>query len=501
MVSKDQIERRFTRANPVANPEHLHGDPAEADALLSLILERRDDMTTTRTPLPTRPPVRPRWQPARIAAVTAVLVVLVVGVAALIGFTGSEPDTADPGTTLPASESTIPEGGSTLPPVTDPPPTTLPPPTEQPAAATLFDGSWTHETSEQPFARFEVVTTSLGYFSVGTNRPGSDGGTGVWFSADGTDWEQVLTMPVGEVIGDAELLPDEPPQYTIEASVRAIVEFDGEVYAFAVIVEDAHSPSESVRQVAYRTTNGFEFDEVTIPEEVGISTVLAGSNEMIVLPHTGSIGNAPTPVLRSEDGTTWTRHETGLTITEAAFVDGVYLAVGEFEDSEYEWGRRTMVESADGIEWTEIREATFADNEFPRFLTPFGDLHYMGGLYYDESGSPAQTGVVFYSDDGGASWQRATMPAIPDLAFVNDLIPTEHGLLAVGWAGWSEEPARVVPMAMVDGTTFVELPTPDSLFNAQSGGYSGYREGEAIVVFGNDYDPVLFHKWTWTPND
>ena len=214
MVNKEHMAERLTRANPVPHPEHLHEDPAEADALLALILERRDDMTLTQQPLPTKPPTRPWWQPARIAAVAAILVVLVVGAVALIGFGGDEPDAAEQATTLPAAETTIPEAGSTVPPVTQPPPTVQP---VQPA--TLFDGRWMHETSEQPFNQFEVVETNIGYFSRGGSRAGLDPGGGVWFSPDGSDWSQVVALPVGEVIEDARLLPGEPPIRTVEASV------------------------------------------------------------------------------------------------------------------------------------------------------------------------------------------------------------------------------------------------------------------------------------------
>ena len=138
-----------------------------------------------------------------------------------------------------------------------------------------------------------------------------------------------------------------------------------------------------------------------------------------------------------------------------------------------------------------------AYNDFPQWLTRQGDVLYMGGLFYDEEAEFGQTGMVFYSLDG-ATWHRATMPDA-QLRFVSALIPSEHGLLAVGWSGWTDEPARVVPMATIDGTSFVELPVPEGEFYAQ-GEADGYREGGGIVLFGNDYEPVLFHKWTWTPN-
>ena len=208
MVNEHHTEQKLIRANPVPQPEHLHGDPSEAQALLALIMERRDAMTMTKQPAGIRAPRGPRWQSARIAAAAAVLVVLVIGAAALIGFAGDGSDTADQATSVPAVESTIPESEATVPPVTDTPaatPQTTTLPAEAPA--TLFDGSWQHQTSEQPFPRFEVVETSLGFFSRGDNIAGREGGPGVWFSPDGADWQQVLTMPVGEVIEDADTAP------------------------------------------------------------------------------------------------------------------------------------------------------------------------------------------------------------------------------------------------------------------------------------------------------
>ena len=493
MVNEKHMAERLTRANPVVHPEHLHEDPAEADALLALILERRDDMTLTREPLPTKPPRRPRWQPARIAAVAAVLVVLVIGVVALIGFGGADSDTAEQATTVPVTESTVSESEPTVAPSTAAPETTATAETAVPSQqpGTLFDGTWTHETSTEPFSRFEVIETSLGYFSVGD-------GEGVWFSPDGSDWSQVLALPAGEIIEDAELLPGEPPLYTIEARVGSLVEYRGAVYAIALVAEDAHTPQMVLRRMAYRTSDGERWEETEIPgaRVDGGDITVAGDDELLVIL---SPSDQAAFTMRTVDGVTWTRHEqNGFEVADVVFVDGRYLGVAGFPESpDYPWGRLAMAESSDGIEWTEIPGSTFAYNDQPHLLMSFDGMLYMGGLYYDEQAEVGQTGMVFYSTDG-ARWQRATMPEA-DLRFVTDLIPTEYGLLAVGWTGWSDDPARVVPMTTSDGTTFVELPHAEGMFASQGEAFQGYREGQDIVLFGIDFEPGRFHRWTWTP--
>jgi hypothetical protein len=68
----------------------LHEDASEARALFALILEKRDDMTVTQQPAPTRPSTNGRWRPALVAVAAAFLVLVVVGVAAIIGLTGTE---------------------------------------------------------------------------------------------------------------------------------------------------------------------------------------------------------------------------------------------------------------------------------------------------------------------------------------------------------------------------------------------------------------------------
>ena len=474
MVNEHHTEQKLIRANPVPQPEHLHEDPSEAQALLALIMERRDAMTMTKQPLPIRPQPRPPWQSARIAAAAAVLVVLVIGAAALIGFAGDGSDTADQATSVPAVESTIPESEATVPPVTDTPAATPQTTTLQAEGpATLFDGSWQHQTSEQPFPRFEVVETSLGFFSRGDNIAGREGGPGVWFSPDGTDWQQVLTMPVGEVIEDAVLLPDEPPMYTIEASVRSLIEYDGAVYAFASIADPAHSPDSVTQQVAYRTTDGVEFEAITYSTEGGGQTFLVGENEMLAILDRGR----GTSILRSEDGYNWTRHEPDVIISRRCCRLRGRQVPGGGRVRRRRRIRMGTPHHGGVARWDRVDRGLRRRIRLQRVPTlpdraPGHVLH--GGLYYDLEAETAQTGIVFHSEDG-STWERATMPAIADLAFVTDLISTEYGLLAVGWAGWSDKPARVVPMTTVDGTTFVELPHLDGLFNDEPGAYRDSR--------------------------
>lgn len=464
MVKGRHIEERMTRANPVSRPDHLHDDPAESEALLALILERRDEMTITK-PAPTRPGRAPRWRPALVASAAGILVLIVVGVAALIGFTGGDSDVAETGT------PNVPE---------------------EPG---LLDGNWEHRSSPMTLDLDEVVVTSIGFFA-----PGSP--DGILMSDDGLTWRVALTLPRGELIAGADPPPSgdagnattttAPPGYTTQAYVESIIEFNGAVYAFGDIAENEDTPAMTVRQVAYRTTDGTEWAETVYASEAGSRLVLAGDDEIVIIVEEAS-------VLRSEDGVTWVRHEPGLIIESAAFVGDRYLAVTVDSDAEeYEWGKRSVIESADGIEWSQIPGSDFAFNAFPRDPVTQDGRIYMSGLVYGEDGW--QRGAVFVSADGSA-WAQAEVPAIPELRVVTHLIPSEHGLFALGEALWSEDPElgdRLVPMTTVDGTTFVEIPHPAGLFD-QATEAAAFASGDRMVVHRLDYESGTFHQWIWSP--
>jgi len=467
MVKGRKIEERLIRANPVSRPEHLHEDPAESAALLALILERRDEMTTTKKPA-TKPGRTPRWRPALVASATAFLVLMVIGVAALIGFTGGESDSA--GTPLPRT-------------------------------AGLLEGSWEHMTSPAPFDWDGVVETRLGLFATSSND-------GIIMSEDGSAWRLALALPRGELIegsdspgggGDDTTTTTAPPGYTTQSHVGSVVEFDNAVYAFAVIAEDVDTPAMTTRRIAYRSTDGAEWVGTTYSTESDAELVVAGENEMLVV--SGLNEGRQQTILRSEDGVNWIRHEPGLNIESIGFVGDRYLAVTVNEDADgYEWGKRSMIESVDGIEWQPIPGSDLPYNAFPNDPTLFEGRIYMGGLVFGED--TWQHGTVFVSDDGSA-WSQAVVPDIPELRFVTRLIPTEHGLLALGSALWSEDPEmvdRMVPMTTTDGTTFVEVPHAAGLFDGAPEGH-GHTMGDQVVVSALDHETRTFHQWVWTPAD
>ncbi|MGI9647109.1 MAG: hypothetical protein ACR2OI_01175 [Acidimicrobiia bacterium] len=484
MVKGPQIEKRLTQANPVPRPEHLHDDPAEAAALLALITERRDDMTTTKQ-APTRPERSSRWRPALVASAAGILVLMVVGAAALISFTGSDSEVAGPATTIatttPAVETTLPAAPTTTPPVA----TTVPAP--EPSSG-LLAGTWAHETSATEFAGGgSAVETSLGLIATDSRQ-------GVLVSEDGIDWRLAVPFPEGELIEDAELLPGEPPLYTVDAMVISVVEFDGKIYVFSFIAEDAHSPAMTFRRVVYSSSDGMSWEETTYSTQHGGEMTVAGENEILVVAE-------QEVVIRSEDGVTWIAHDPGLVIESILFAGDRYLAVTVDDSAEcYEWGKRSMIESVDGIEWAPIPGSDFAYDDFPRDPVMFDGRIYMSGLYFGED--TWQHGMVFVSEDG-SEWERAAVPNLAELRFVTDLIPSDDGLLALGAAMWSEDPesvARIVPMTTLDGTTFFEVPHPAGLFDRAPEAW-GYTMGDQIVIRGLEYEPVVFHEWIWSPAD
>jgi len=501
MVNEHQIEQKLIEANPVSQPEHLHEDPSEAQALLALIMERRDAMTMTKQPPTIRAPRRPRWQSIAVAAASGVLILIVIGVAAFIGFQSDESETANEPTTIPAVESTIPTTPEVEPPVTTLPPvaTTLPP-----APATLLEGTWEHETAATGFGPGQVFETSLGLVGAVSND-------GIYLSQDGIEWSRVMALPQGEIIEDAGLEPGEPPIYTTESSVGAVAEFKGEVFAFVRVTEDAHGPNSTSQGFAYRTTDGINWEGAPYQADEANAMAVAGDNELLVILRSDA---SSTPIMRSEDGLSWTRHETGLDFDdvfgEAIFVDGRYLAVVEEpESADYPWGKRSMAESNDGIEWDVIAGSDFAFNEFPRLLTAYDDRLYMGGLVFGED--TMQHGMIFHSDDG-ATWEQAVLPDIADLRFVTTLVPTEYGLMAVGRAMWSEDLAdRLVVMTTADGSTFTEMPHPAGLFDGITGPGTAYVVGDRIMIRGLEHEPSTmgdpfavvssYHRWIWAPTN
>ena len=483
MVKGRKIEERLIRANPVPRPEHLHQSPSESEALLALILERRDEMTITKQAT-TQPGRTPRWRPALVASATAFLVLMVVGVAALIGFTGGDSDVAGPSTsaptTAPVAESTLPAEPTTTPSVV----TTMPT-----QAVGLLGGTWEHETSATEFVGTGGGTeTSLGLIATGTRD-------GILLSEDGLDFRLVVPFPQGELIEDAELLPGEPPLYTVDAMVSSVVEFDGVVYVFAFIAEDAHTPEMVFQRLVYSSTDGIEWEETTYSTELGGETTVAGENEILVVAEEETI-------FRSEDGVTWSRHEPGLILESIGFVGDRYLAVTIDDSADgYEWGKRSMIESVDGLEWNQIPGSDFAYNAFPRDPVTFNGRIYMSGLVFGED--TMQHAALFVSDDGSA-WDQAVIPEMEELRFVTQLIPSEEGLLALGLAMWSEDPEfvdRVVPMTTADGLTFFEIPHPAGIFDAPTPDAGGYTFGDQIMIHGLSYEPLVFHQWIWSPAD
>lgn len=508
MVNDHQIEQILTRANPIPRPEHLSEDPSEAQALFALIQERRNAMTVARQPIPKQPSAGRHRRPTLVATGAAFVVIAVVGVAAFIGL-GNQPETANQPINPPSGEGTLPLVTDPQPPAeTTPPPveTTLP----EARPTTLLDGTWAQNKLEPGMGLLLIhfVETDFGIVAA-TDFPG-----GIWLSQDGYAWEEVLALPRGEIIEDADLLPGEPPLYTTEASVDSLVVYDGEVYAFGGIAEDANGPNRTVRLVVYRSIDGTNWSETTYSDyRTGSESTdaVAGENELIVIAQGSEPG---TLIFRSEDGITWTRHNPGFSLETAAYVSGEYLAVavGPEETEEYPWGKRTMVRSADGIEWEQIPGSDFPFNAFPRDLTQYRDRLYMDGLVYDDD-VPGQQGMIFYSNDG-RTWQQAEMPDLPSLRFVTQLIPSPNGLMALGEILWTEDPAEVrkVPMTTVDGTTFVEIPHPPGLFDASVVEYiRGYPAGEEIILNSVNWprdesgestgEPGTYYQSIWTPNN
>lgn len=458
-------------------------------------------MTITQQPAPVQTPIRHRWRPVLAAATAGILVLIVIGVTALIGFTGGDSGPAESPTSIPVTESTLP-AQTTLPDI---------------MPDTLLDGSWTHRQAETGFVPQGVLDPGL--LETGFGFVTTENHDEIWLSEDGRAWSRVLALPRGELIdqvkvqpsvpptADTPPLPEGPSPRTVEAYIRSLIEYDGAAYAFAMFFEGASSSERTTRQVAYRSFDGIEWEEIPYANDAGHPTAVAGEYELVVI-----LTDEPSTVMRSEDGIVWTRRETDLDLETVAYVDDEYLAVAidsAFEGSDdFPWGKRTMVRSADGITWEEIPGSEFPFNAFPRDLMEYDGTLYMDGLVFKDGDTH---GMIFWSDDGSV-WQQAELPDMSSLRFVDQLIPNPRGLLALGESisyEDSTEPDRGILMTTLDGSTFVEIPHEPGLFDGAPENTRGYSLGESIILYGIDYQvdqvshisvgPPIFHQWTWTP--
>ena len=489
MVNDQQIEQKLTGANPVPHPEHLHEDPSEARALFALILARRDAMTVTKQPTPTRPSTDRRRRPALVAAAAAVLVLVLVGIAAFIGRGDGEEDVTDQSVTTPVVEDTLPPVDGTRAPTTIPAAETTVPVAP---AATLLDGTWVRTTRNDGFIPADMAETAFGLIAAA-------GPDGIWLSEDGSDWRQVMALPRGEVVQEAippsEGSEGEPALHSIEAYASEVVEYHSNVYVFAVIAEGLDAPSPTIRPVVFSSTDGTTWSESPFAEPRGVA--IAGEHELLVVAEDGAT------VYRTEDGSDWTRHETPLGVNgleSIAYVDGEYLAFVTGPDTdEFPEGERTMVRSSDGIDWEPIPGSGFPFDAHPRGIIQFGDTLYTGGLLFDGGFTHA---MIWRSTDG-STWQPAELPEIPGLVVISDFIPSKYGLLALGQQ--TGEITRIVPLTTTDGSTFVVVPNPDDVFIGTNGipltRSQGVAIGDGIVLRGqkNPWDGTIY-QWTWTPN-
>ena len=285
------LERRFESLDRLDGPDLWTNIEHEADDRLSRVA--------------TRPRVSVEHVARRgvlVAAGVAVVIIVVIGLATwlLVGTESDTPPVITQDTTPTSLPSTLPEttlpqtaAESTIPPVV----TTLPS-----APATLLEGTWEHDTSATLFGPGQVFETSLGLVGTGWRE-------GIFLSQDGIEWSLVLALPQGEIIEDAALEPGEPPIYTIESSVGAVAEFKGEVFAFVRVTEDAHGPNSTSQGFVYRTTDGINWEGAPYQADEPNSMAVAGDNELLVILSSDA---SSTPIMRSEDGLSWTRHETGL---------------------------------------------------------------------------------------------------------------------------------------------------------------------------------------------
>jgi hypothetical protein len=282
----------------------------------------------------------------------------------------------------------------------------------------------------------------------------------------------------------------------------AVAEFDGALYAFGVLDEPAAQPP--YRQVAWQTTDGETWTEVSLP----------GTTAETIQGATGSGGRLVAPVPRwepkgtaiysSRDGTTWSLHSPeeagllGVILGPVVGHDGGFVAVGIDEGADpaaYPDGLARLYTSADGAVWAPVPGSELPPNARPWTLAAVGTSLYVGGHLGEGEWGPDEV-ALWRSDDGGPFARVDLGPAVADhTGAVSTILPTDRGLLVVVW--WiGSEGEGVMPLARGADGIFAEMPAPDALLSG--GSPTVLQLGDRLVMFG--VRDGADHVWTWSPD-
>lgn len=473
MVTKAQMESLLRQADPV--PDNLYDEASPA--LLASILERRDEMTRTDVPISAPTPApgpQPTRRRARAFAMSAVIAVAAIGAIALL-VAGPDSDEAT-------------AGGATA--------TFAPSPRP--------DGSWSRMAIEPGFEPGQIRVTSFGLIAAGQTD-------GVWMSEDGTNWRQALVGPYepyeGTTTTPVPPLTVPPPSPDVWSSVTRVAEFDSTLYAVGLVGREQVS-----RIVVWSSDDGTSWQETVVEElEPGteglfVATLISTRNLLVGYEQFGS------RVLYTEDGETWTildSAETGLEgvgVSDVIAFGDLYLAIGEtypVADPNHN-GIRAVYSSTDGLHFQKAPGSDFAASLFPRSLTQHEGTLFLGGFeLLDGEMVPA----LWRSPDG-STWNRIPLPLAAESgdSSVDELIPTEDGVIVVvAKRDWGET-ARLTVYQTTDGTVLTPIPAESGALEQLADVEGTVFEGRLILI-GREYcslecDPLRpVIQATWAPAD
>jgi hypothetical protein len=441
MVNRPEMETLLRRSDPV--PDNLYDDVSAA--LFASILERRDEMTRTDVPVPTRKPTKaPRRSMAWVFAAAMAIIVVAVGIVAIL-VAGPGDDAAKPPAT----------------------------------------GTWTRSVLDPAFHARELTVTSFGLVAAAQTD-------GVWISEDGVIWRQAFAGPYepneGTTTTPAPPPTAPPPAPEVWSSVYGVGEFEGKLYAFGGVVLDGNATS---RDVVWSSEDGVTWEETIVRESsppqdgLFLSLVVATDDRIVAYEQFGS------RLLSSSDGEAWALAEpteTGLTsigLTDVVYHDSEFFALGEsYPDGEdNSRGIRALYTSTDGLFFEKTPGPDFTENQLPYSLVEHdGILFAAGHEFIPELGDVRA--AVWYSADG-IEWQQMSLPlpAKPGTSAAHAPVSSEDGLIVPVGTRHYDGSAKLEVFSTQDGAATVQMVAPAGLLEAISEEVAGAMyDGRLILL-------------------
>jgi hypothetical protein len=341
-------------------------------------------------------------------------------------------------------------------------------------------GTWERAVFEGGFIVEDLETTNFGLVAAA-------GPEGIWISADGAAWDQVLGSDWPQMPATPTEVGGDPTPTTVPTpmvglmSAETVVEYRNALYAFGYEITD---PADALKRVVWRSADGQIWDKAPIDGFPQVIDAVAGPDALLLVgrdvntepeAENGPIPGRSTVIFRSTDG------EEFSAVNTSGLKGFLVWTISRFGDSFVALGDKglggTILSSPDGIVWEEVGPWTFT------------------------------------RPDGHAQPTNYSVWALVDL------FETPYGLVTVG----SPEPfkpqksaletrPRIMIATSIDGQTFVEMDDQTQLFQLEDQRDEiwpplrppqGTIVGKQIMLLGHSYpdntgEPA-YHQWIWSP--